>query len=232
MGIVFDIETVGFELENLAESQQEFLLRYAEKEKDETLKEEKRDEAKRYLSLYPYTAKIISIGLLNTETDGTLVLYSSSSTSEENKDWEVEEKNIKYKSLSEIEILKLFWNYISKTDKVITFNGRNFDLPFLMLRSAMLNVKPSVNLIHNRYNITRHIDLLDQFTFYGMTRKFNLDFYCHAFGVTSPKSKGISGMEVKELYKAGRTKDIAIYCGEDVKATYELYKIWDEYLNV
>jgi hypothetical protein len=30
MGIVFDIETVGFELEDLAESQKEFLLRYAE----------------------------------------------------------------------------------------------------------------------------------------------------------------------------------------------------------
>ncbi|MCP5062328.1 MAG: 3'-5' exonuclease [Ignavibacteriae bacterium] len=232
MALIFDIETVGFELENLAESQQEFLLRYAEKEKDEILREEKKDEVARYLSLYPYTAKIISIGLLNTETEGTLVIYSSSSTSEENEDWEVEEKNIKYKSLTEVELLKLFWSYISKTDKVITFNGRNFDLPFLMLRSAMLNIKPSVNLIHNRYNITRHIDLLDQFTFYGMTRKFNLDFYCHAFGVTSPKSKGISGMEVKELYKAGKTKDIAIYCGEDVKATYELYKIWNEYLNV
>ncbi len=232
MAIIFDIETVGFEIEQLAESQQEFLLRYAEKEKDETIKEEKRDEAKRYLSLYPYTAKIISIGLLNTETEGTLVLYSSSIESGENEEWEVEEKNIKYKSLCEVELLKSFWSYIAKTDKVITFNGRNFDLPFLMLRSAMLNIKPSVNLINNRYNITRHIDLLDQFTFYGMTRKFNLDFYCHAFGITSPKSKGISGMEVKELYKAGKIKDIAIYCGEDVKATFELYKIWNEFLNI
>ncbi len=228
MGILFDIETVGFELENLAESQQEFLLRYAEKETDEHLKEQKRIEAERYLSLYPFTAKLISIGLLNTETEGTLVLYSS----EKKEDWEAEEKNIRYKSLPETDLLKLFWKYISKTDKVITFNGRNFDIPFLMLRSAMLNIKPSINLIHNRYNITRHIDLLDQFTFYGITRKFNLDFYCHAFGITSPKSKGISGMEVKELYKAGKVKDIAVYCGEDVKATYELYKIWDEYLNI
>ena len=85
MALIFDIETVGFELENLAESQQEFLLRYAEKEKDEILREEKKDEVARYLSLYPYTAKIISIGLLNTETEGTLVIYSSSSTSEENE---------------------------------------------------------------------------------------------------------------------------------------------------
>ncbi len=228
MGIVLDIETVGFELENLAESQKEFLLRYAEKEQDPVIKKEKKDETARYLSLYPFTAQIISIGLLNTETEGSLVLFNS----DQKEEWEVEEKNIKYKGESEKEILKLFWSFIVKTDKVITFNGRNFDIPFLMLRSAMLQVKPSINLIHNRYNITKHIDLLDQFTFYGISRKFNLDFYCHAFGITSPKSKGVSGMEIKEMYKAGKVKNIAVYCGEDIKATYELYKIWEEYLNV
>jgi len=228
MGIVFDIETVGFDLENFSESQQEFLLRYAEKESDSEIKEQKKEDAKRYLSLYPFTAKILSIGMLNTETEGSLVLYDGNNDDEVR----VEEKNITYKNLSESEILKLFWNYISKTDKVITFNGRNFDIPFLMLRSAMLEIKPSLNLIHNRYNITHHIDLLDQFTFYGITRKFNLDFYCHAFGLTSPKSKGITGMEIKELYRAGRIKDIAVYCSEDVKATFGLYKIWEEYLNI
>ncbi len=44
MGIILDIETVGFELQNLSESQQEFLLRYAEKEPNETLREEKKEE--------------------------------------------------------------------------------------------------------------------------------------------------------------------------------------------
>jgi len=228
MGIVLDIETVGFDLGSLSESQQEFLLRYAEKESDPKIKSEKRIETERYLSLYPFTANLISIGLFNTDTEGSLVLYKSDTDEE----WEAEEKHIKYQGKNEVEILKLFWKYISRTDKVITFNGRNFDIPFLMLRSAVLGVKPSINLIHNRYNITNHIDLLDQFTFYGITRKFNLDFYCHAFGITSPKSKGISGMEVKELYKAGKVKDIAVYCGEDIKATYKLYKIWEEFINI
>ncbi len=74
--------------------------------------------------------------------------------------------------------------------------------------------------------------MLEQFTYYGLTKKFNLDFYCRAFGVESPKSQGISGMEVKNLYDAGKIKEIAVYCGKDVIATYELYKIWDEYLNI
>ena len=59
--LVFDIETSGYEFEDLSSSQQEYLLRYASKEKDETIMHEKIDEAKRYLSLYPFTAKVISI---------------------------------------------------------------------------------------------------------------------------------------------------------------------------
>ncbi len=141
MGIVFDIETVGFDLENLSESQQEFLLRYAEKEQDNRLKEQKREEAERYLSLYPFTAKVLAIGMLNTETEGSLVLYNSS----EGEEVIIEEKNIAYKNLGETEILRLFWKYVAKAEKVITFNGRNFDIPFLMLRSAMLEIKPSLN---------------------------------------------------------------------------------------
>lgn len=227
MNLVFDIETVGYEFESLSESQQEYLLRYAEQEKDITKREEKIEDAKRYLSLYPFTAKIVAIGMLNTETENVMVLYESN----EKDEWISEEKSTRYKPLSENEMLEYFWTCIEKVEKVITFNGRNFDIPFIMLRSAMLKIKPSKNLLKGRFDSTNHIDLLEQFTFYGITRKFNLDFYCHAFGIESPKSKGITGMEVKELYKAGRVKDIAIYCGDDVKATYKLYKIWNEYLN-
>ena len=228
MNLVLDIETSGFEFESLSESQQEFLLRYAEKESDEIKREEAVEEAKRYLSLYPYTAKVIAIGMLNSKSEKELVLYDG----EENGELIVEEKNIKYKPVSEEKMLSEFWLYAAKANKVITFNGRSFDIPFLMLRSALLKIKPSVNFIRNRYDSSAHIDLLEQLTFYGLTKKFNLDFYCRSFGIESPKSKGISGMEVKELYNAGKIKEIAVYCGEDVKATFELYKIWEQYLNV
>ena len=228
MNIVFDIETVGSDFESLSDSQKEFLLRPAEQEKDPQTKSEMVEETKRYLSLYPLTAKIVAIGLLNTEKEKSMVLYEGG----KDDDWIVEEKVIKYKPLTEIEMLKYFWKYAEKADKVISFNGRNFDLPFIMIRSAINGIKPSKNLIRNRYDASQHIDLLEQFTFYGITKKFNLDFYCNAFGIISPKSKGITGMEVRELYRAGKIKDIAIYCGEDVRATYELYKIWNKYLNL
>ncbi|MCX6170445.1 MAG: ribonuclease H-like domain-containing protein [Ignavibacteriales bacterium] len=228
MNLVFDIETVSFGFETLSESQREFLLRYTEYEKDCQKKSELVDETMRYLSLYPYTAKIISLGLFNTETGKSMVFFEGGNDDE----WIAEEKVIKYKPVDEKQMLSYFWKYADKAEKLISFNGRNFDLPFIMIRSVLNKVKPTKNYLKNRYDSTHHIDMLEQLTFYGLTKKFNLDFYCHAFGVESPKSKGITGMDVKELYRAGRMKDIAIYCGQDVKATFELYNIWDEYLNI
>ncbi|HKI77719.1 MAG TPA: ribonuclease H-like domain-containing protein [Ignavibacteriaceae bacterium] len=226
--IVFDIETSAYPFESLAESQREYLLRYAEKEPNEKIKTQKIDDAIRYTSLYPFTSKIVAIGIYDIEKNKSFVYYESNNREE----WQAEDKQSQFKGLDENEMLKSFWKIIEFADKVVTFNGRTFDAPFLMLRSAMLKIKPTKYLITNRYDKSFHIDLLDQFTYYGLTRKFNLDFYCNAFGIESPKSKGISGMDVKNLYEAGKTKEIAIYCGNDVLATSKLFKIWADYLDI
>ncbi len=223
--IVFDIETAGCNMENLSESQQEYLQREAMKENDEKVREEKLKDAERFLSLYPLTAKVIAIGMFDVQTEHAYVYYENESETEWNKE------GIVFKGFPEPIILERFWNVIEKTDQVITFNGRNFDIPFLMLRSAIHKIKPSKNLLGYRYDTKTHIDLLEQFSFYGVTKKFNLDFYCHTFGVETPKSKEVSGYNVKTLYDEGKIKDIAEYCGRDIKATYLLFKIWNDYLN-
>lgn len=228
MNLVFDIETVGVDLETLSESQQEFLMRYTELETDETKRKILEDEVKRSLNLYPFTAKIVAIGMLNTDSEKLVVLYEGNNKEE----WNNDEKNVTYIEMTECEMIKTFWKYVDKSKKIISFNGRNFDLPFIMIRSAINNIKPTKNLLKNRFDASVHIDLLEQLTFFGLTKKFNLDFYCRSFGIESPKSKGITGMDVKELYRAGLIKDIAIYCGQDVSATYKLYKIWNDYLNI
>jgi DNA polymerase elongation subunit (family B) len=225
--IVFDIETCAYPFETLTESQREFLLRYADKEPDPEKRRMMIDDAVRYTSLYPYTSKCIVIGIYDIEKEKSYVYYET----EKKAEWKSEDGKVHYKGLPEAEILGSFWRIAKRVDQFITFNGRNFDVPFLMMRSAMLNVKVSRNLMGYRYG-DEHIDLLEQFTFYGATRKFNLDFYCQSFGIESPKSKDISGMEVKNLYEAGRIKDIAVYCSKDIYATYQLYKIWEQYLNM
>jgi 3'-5' exonuclease len=226
--IVFDIETCCNPFEELSESQQEYILRYAVKERDNELKLQKKDDAMRYLNLYPFTAKVIAIGLLDVLKERRFVYFESSTE----EDYFSEDGNTHYKGLSEPAMLQSFWRIIDFADQIISFNGRGFDAPFLMLRSALNKIKPSKNLLGNRYDTSFHIDLLEQFTYFGLIRKFNLDFYCRAFGVESPKTGEINGNEVQKFYNEGKIKEIAAYCAEDITATYELYKIWNEYLNI
>jgi hypothetical protein len=223
--IVIDIETCAYPFESLTDSQREYLLRYAEKEPDQEKRKAMTDEAIRFTSLYPYTAKCIVIGIFDVEKEKSFVYYENAKVEE----WKSDDAKVQYKGLSEKEMLESFWRIAQAADQVITFNGRNFDLSFLMMRSAMLQIKVTKNFMSYRYG-DEHIDLLEQFTFYGATRKFNLDFYCKAFGIESPKTAEVSGMEVKNLYDAGRIKDIAVYCSRDIYATYQLYKIWEKHL--
>jgi len=224
--IIFDIETCCYPFDTLAESQQEYLLRYAEKEKDEELKLQKKEDALRYLNLYPFTAKVIAIGILDVNKEKRFVYYES-----DHEEEYVSEEGIHFKGLDEAGMIQSFWRIVEVADQVISFNGRGFDGPFLTLRSALNKIKPAKNLIGSRFDTSFHIDLLEQFTYFGLIRKFNLDFYCRAFGIKSPKSAEINGMEVERYFREGRIKEIAAYCADDLTATYELYKIWNEYLN-
>jgi hypothetical protein len=82
-----------------------------------------------------------------------------------------------------------------------------------------------------RYDPTIHCDLLDQLTYYGATRKFSLDFYCKSFGIESPKSHGITGLNLGRLFNEKRFREIADYCLGDVRATAELFRRWEENLK-
>jgi hypothetical protein len=64
----------------------------------------------------------------------------------------------------------------------------------------------------------------------GAARRFNLDFYCKAFGIESPKSHGVSGINMNEMVAAGQFREIAEYCLRDVQATVSLYRVWLERL--
>jgi DNA polymerase elongation subunit (family B) len=141
------------------------------------------------------------------------------------------------KNTTEKEMLQKFWEVVEKYDTFVTFNGRAFDVPFLMVRSALAGIRPSKNLLANRYlnyhpSNARHIDLLDQLTFYGaMRKKGSLHLWCRAFGIESPKSQGVDGDDVKALYDHGKSADIARYNARDLEATTLLYQKYVTFLQ-
>jgi predicted PolB exonuclease-like 3'-5' exonuclease len=217
--VVFDIETLGFPIETFDDVQQEYLLKFADTE-------EKRELELQKLNLYPFTAQIIAIGMLNPETKSGKVFYQS----DIKENYFSDDGKVEFISGDEKECLFRFWETIERFDQFITFNGRSFDCPFLMLRSAVAGVKPTRNLVPYRYDYSKHCDLLEQLTFYGAFRKFNLDFYCKAFGIKSPKSEGITGLDLGPLYREGKFRQIATYCLGDIIATAELFKRWESTL--
>ena len=232
--LVFDIETSALPLENFDEAQQEYLFRETEKIADGPNRETKREEITQFMSLWPFTSQVVCIAMLNAETQRGQSLF----VAEDFEDEADEGGPVEFVPCAdETELLTAFWDVAKHYDSVVTFNGRGFDVPFIYLRSALLNVPISKkNWLGYRYATEPHCDLAEQLTFYsvsgrdGAARRFNLDFYCKAFGIESPKSHGVTGMDVGTLMAEKKFREIAEYCLRDVRATVELYKIWKERL--
>src|SRR5205809_5602270 len=233
--LVFDIETSALPVDNFDEARREYLFREAEKLPDGAAREAKRAEIFQQFNLWPFTAQVVCIAMLNAETARGQTLFLAD-------DFEPDAGEAPPVKLvpcaDEVELLGTFWDVARKYEHIVTFNGRGFDVPFIYLRSALLNVPITrKDWLGYRFQTEPHCDLAEQFTFYGVSgregaaRRFNLDFYCKAFGIESPKSQGVSGMDVGRLLAEGRGRDVAQYCLRHVEATLHVYNIRKERLS-
>ena len=211
--LIFDIETLGYENDKLDPIIKESLLKYAEND------EEKEGILAR-TGLLPVSGEIIAIGMLNAETNKGRVYFQSPKKELKN----YEKDNIEYLIKTEKEMLENFWQDVKHYNQLITFNGRGFDCPFIIFRSIVHGIKPSRNLMPNRYYFNDHLDLMDWLAFYRAFRKFSLEVLCQTFKIKNPKDQGVSGLEINNLFKNKEYQKIAEYCMRDVIATYELYK--------
>lgn len=233
--LIFDIETIGEDWDKMDQTTQDNLTRWLKRETVSEQEFEKGvEDIKNGLGFSPLTGEIVAIGVLEYETNKGTVYYQA--PGENFQDFE--EEGIKFRPMSEKDMLASFWQGIIEYTEFISFNGRGFDVPFLMIRSAINEVKPTKDLMSNRYlnnqkfNAT-HIDLMDQLSFYGaVRRKGSLHLYSRAFGFKSPKDDGVTGDEVKPLFEAKEYKKIAKYNLGDLRATKNLYEKWDKFINI
>lgn len=233
--LVFDIETVGEDFDALDETSQDVLTRWIKRESEsgENYTAALAD-LKSGMGFSPLTGQIVAIGIRDVERKKGAVYFQASKNGKEKN---FEEGDCKFEVMTEKEMLQRFWEVVDKYDTFVTFNGRAFDVPFLMVRSALHGIRPSKNLLANRYlnyhpSNARHIDLLDQLTFYGaMRKKGSLHLWCRAFGIESPKAQGVDGDDVKALYDHGKSADIARYNARDLQATAALYQRYVDFLQ-
>ena len=138
--LVFDIETSALPLDHFDEAQKEYLFRECEKIAEETARTTRRSEIYQQCSLWPFTAQVVCIAMLNADTTRGQVLY----TVAQHEPAAASPGPVEFKScLDEAELLTAFWDVARHYDTIVTFNGRLYATRVgLSKRMYILDVTP------------------------------------------------------------------------------------------
>lgn len=164
--------------------------------------------------------RLLCIGYIDEPVDGSGLKWGCIGWREETQDFEPNERKV----------LQDWWDLIADfnpgRDLMIGHNILGFDLPFIIQRSIVKNVKPSVKLSLRRYNDAPIYDTLQMWKFWSNQGGpgANLGNLSIALGLESPKEQGIAGDKVYDAYLEGRYKELYEYCMRDVKATRNVYR--------
>jgi 3'-5' exonuclease len=134
---------------------------------------------------------------------------------------------------TEEQLLAGFWRRFERDKpRVVTWNGRGFDLPVLVQRAFVYGIP--ANYWHqagdrwtgyrHRYGVESHCDLMDALADHGASKALKLEEAAFALGL--PGKIGCHGSEVREMVAAGRLADVRAYCESDVLNLFVLYVRW------
>jgi predicted PolB exonuclease-like 3'-5' exonuclease len=128
------------------------------------------------------------------------------------------------------EIVKAFWKGVGHYSraKLVTFNGRGFDLPLMEL-AAFDHGCSARDYFHgsrHRYN-GNHLDLLDWLTNHGAYRLAGgLTMMAQRSSGGAPAGCGkmdVAGDKVYQMYREGKLREINEYCMFDTLDTYFVF---------
>ncbi len=139
-------------------------------------------------------------------------------------------------SSPESDLVKGFFSHLKKTPpRLVSFNGKNFDMPVLKYAAMKNEVEASWlykmgdkwNNYNQRYSLDWHCDLAEAFSDFGASARVKMNELCAAFNL--PGKIGIDGSKVTEMFDDGKLKEIRDYCETDVLNTYLLYLIYQHH---
>ncbi len=133
----------------------------------------------------------------------------------------------------EVSVLRQFAEFVGRksvgAQTVVTWNGRRFDLPVLVLRSMRYGIPNPWYFanrdIRYRYTEEGHCDLADALSDYGSAPSPKLDGMAKLIGLPG-KFGDIDGAGVGEAFAAGRLRDIGSYCLSDAAQTAFIWLRW------
>ena len=131
------------------------------------------------------------------------------------------------------EIVKKFWEGWRRYQRprLVSFNGRGFDMPLLELCAFRYGIQipdwfaedaRNFDQPRYRYNTAAHFDLHEWLTNSGASR-FNGGLSLAANLIGKPGKMEVAGHMVQELWDAGKKAEIHDYCRSDVLDTYFVF---------
>src|SRR5690348_3029056 len=115
--LVFDIESSALPLDGFDEAQQEYLFRECAKISDEPARAARRSEIEKQCSLWPFTARVICIAMLNAETSRGQVLF----TADDHQDQADQTGPVKFvPCVDESELLAAFGDIAKHYETIVT----------------------------------------------------------------------------------------------------------------
>lgn len=121
------------------------------------------------------------------------------------------------------EIVKKFWLGIGcYKAKLVTFNGRTFDMPLLELAAFRYGFSARDYYQNSRNRFNGPLDLMDWMTNFGASRLAGgLDLMAKLIG--KPGKMDVSGDQVYRLHREGKSQEINDYCLCDTLDTYFVF---------
>jgi predicted PolB exonuclease-like 3'-5' exonuclease len=121
------------------------------------------------------------------------------------------------------EIVKKFWTGVaSYKAKLVTFNGRGFDLPLMELSAFRYGCCGRDYFLNSRNRFNGHIDLCDWLSNFGAARMVGgLNLLSKLLG--KPGKMEVTGDQVYAMHREGKDQEINDYCMFDTIDTYFVF---------
>ena len=188
--VIIDIETIPLSKERIRAYKEEF--------EPETKKKSRKPKKSGLGGLHWLTGRLVCVGIKPLGEKAEVFAHES-----------------------EAVIFSDFAHYLEhhSAKQVITFNGRNFDLPFLRMRGSLYGINMDLYLPYAKFD-KAHIDIYEELGGkWGLNAK--LAEYAWFYGL---KTISGSGAEVEKMFNDGDLDSIVAHNLGDLDTTEEIYK--------
>ena len=136
-----------------------------------------------------------------------------------------------------VDTLHTIQRYLDNGHRIVTYNGNDFDIPFIVRRAIFNNLEcpanfPTLDNLTNKYRPQYHLDLKMVLnpSYAEQQRSGKLSEWAYLLGATS--DLGGNGGEVYEQYLTKDFDGIKNHCIADIVKTYFIYQAIKSWVSI